>query len=64
MDLNGSGLSTKKKAIEEYESDVPSKDNKSEGEAKCAAGALCNEEKSDSFNDINENMDDVEIMRG
>ena len=33
-------------------------------EKKCMKGVLCNEEKSDSYNDINEDMDDIEIIRG
>ena len=40
-------MSHKKKVREEDESDVPRKENKSEGEAKCVKVALCNEEKTD-----------------
>ena len=50
------------KAIEEDGSDVPRKDNKSEGGVKSVKGESCNEEKSDSYNDINEEMDYFEIM--
>ena len=38
--------------------------NKSKFESKCMKGALCNDEKSDLCNDNNEDIDDVEIMRG
>ena len=64
MYLKGSGVSHEKKTIEEDDSDVPSKENKSEGVSQCMIGSLYNEEKSDSYNDINEEIDGVEIMRG
>ena len=49
MDLKGSGVSNKKKEIEEYESNVPSRNNNSEGEENSVKVAFCNEEKSDSY---------------
>ena len=39
-------------------------DNNSEGGAKCVKVLLCNEWNSDSYNDINEEMYYVEILRG
>ena len=48
----------------EDESYVPRKDNKSEGEDKCAKVALWNEDGNDSYNDIDEEMDDVKKMKG
>ena len=47
--MKGYWLSNKKKAREEYESGVPSKDNKSEGEDKEFKFLLYNEYNSDSY---------------
>ena len=49
FDLKESGVSNDKKSIEEEESDVPRKDSKSKGEAKCVKVTLCNKEKIDSY---------------
>ena len=43
MDLEGYGVSSKKKAREDDESDVPIKDKNSEGEENFVKVALCNE---------------------
>ena len=63
LDLKGSGVFHNNKLREEDEYDAPRKDNKSEGGAQCMKCELCNKDKSDSYNDVNEDIYDVEIMR-
>ena len=57
-------MSQEKKVTEEDNFDVTIKYNKREGGSNCMKGTLLNEEKRDVYNDINEETNYVDRMRG